>query len=76
MVVQESQSSAFWVQRALGPRASAQPEITILYLVGAFIPVEELRDMEKIFLHIPEEEPGPCPITALLFLSVFLHSPN
>ena len=38
---------------SLGPCACAQPEIIILHLVGALVPVEELRDMYWIFKYSP-----------------------
>lgn len=37
--------------------------------MGALVSVEELRDRYEIVTHRPEEELGPCPVTALLFLS-------
>jgi len=39
------QGSAFWYQPVWCRRACAQPEVTMLHLGGALIPIEDLRDM-------------------------------
>ena len=57
---QESQLSAFWFQRAWGPCASIQPEVTILYLDGALVPVEQLRICSKLLTH-PQGGTRPLP---------------
>ena len=46
--------------------------VNIFHLAGILVPVEELKNI-VIYISL-EEEPGPCPKVALLFLLLFLLS--
>ena len=39
------QRSTFWYQSVWGPRSCAQPEVTMLHLGGALVPIEDRSDM-------------------------------
>ena len=68
------------------PSGSCQSGIHVLALsltlppstgMGSLVPGAELRRMYQIAVHMPQEEPGPRPISTLLFLDafpLFLHS--
>ena len=68
------------------PSGSCQSGIHVLALsltlppstgMGSLVPGAELRHMYQIAVHMPQEEPGPRPISTLLFLDafpLFLHS--
>ena len=53
VVFQKSQPSAFWFQPAWGPHSLLSLKLPSSTWVGALLPVEELRDMCQIDMHIP-----------------------
>ena len=54
------QEFAFWYQPVWCPRACAQPEVTILHLGGALVPIEDLSDMHCCVPHLwRKQDTGP-----------------
>ena len=75
MVFQESQSSPFWFQQVWGPRACSPPEVTILHLGGALVPVEELKRCVSDCYVYPlrrNQDPAPSCTTVSFLLFFFL----
>ena len=62
---------SLWFQPVWGPCAYAQLEVIILPLGGGLSPYRRTQKCIRLSCISLEEEPGPCLMAALVFLTVF-----